>query len=427
MNSFKLTPKIKGMLIISALLLFLDLALILIDGSSGKEKGVLLGYPVMSMILYSNALVLGLSIVFIFLSKYLSFLFVNRLSKRILVLIIPVITVIFLLFLVELVFYFLRQSNNNVYPYAYDSFVGDLFRKDPILGYAANKNVTAQYRKIFVDPANPSADTAFVFNTTVKTDSLGNRSVDIPGIWNRQKYALFFGCSFTFGVGVEDTATIPYYFAKYDTSYCAYNFAVGGYGTQHMLAKLQYTGLRESVKQDTGVCFYIYMRAHPGRVIGDLYTYTNFGEEMPYYDYSNDSITYFGNFTEGRRFISGFYSLMNKSHFIKYFNINFPPKILPKHYKLTCDIINRSYLEYKKQFGNDNFYVVVYPSNDDIVEYLNDYNFKVLDLSRVFNAKDDKYYISNYDEHPTPLANRIVADELINRLAANRAAIVSNK
>jgi hypothetical protein len=51
----------------------------------------------------------------------------------------------------------------------------------------------------------------------------------------------FFGCSFTFGQGLDDDQTLPFQVdVKSDTRYRTFNFGVMGYGAHQMLSALQY-------------------------------------------------------------------------------------------------------------------------------------------------------------------------------------------
>ena len=71
--------------------------------------------------------------------------------------------------------------------------------------------------------------------------------------------------------------------------------------------------------------------------------------------------------------------------------------------------------DYKKQFGNDNFYVIIYPTTIDsslIISLLKQKGVKVLDYSKLFNPLEKGYAIPD-DEHPTALANEILIKHLI--------------
>lgn len=395
-----------------------DLLLFIADRLFGVERGVIFSYNLSTLIIRSNLAIGGFVVflvIFSLIIRWLNLEFLRRLVKNLLM---SVVSVTITLFIVEVIFYFALKHKAGQSPgqgsYPLELCEHNFFRSDPILGYAANKNVRSRYRKVEITPA--TKDTTNIFDFIVHTDSLGNRLIDIPGMKDRPKYALFFGCSFTFGLGVADTLNPPYLFAKNDTSYCSYNYAFTGYGPQSMLAQLQNLNIRKQIKQDSGSCFYVYMNAHPYRVIGDMRTYVTYGHDLPYYDYRDGKVHRYGLFKDNRPFLSTFYSLMSKSNFVEYFKINFPSKLSPDHYKLTCDIIYQSFLEYKKQFHNDNFYVVVYPYCEDIVPYLKDYNLRVLDLSKLFNnLNKDLCYIPK-DGHPTAYANKVFTRELVNRM-----------
>lgn len=335
----------------------------------------------------------------------------NKIKNIVINITISIVSVVFSIFLTEVVFYFILKSHPS--PRTYTMRDKESYAPDSILGYVNKKNLEVKTNMIVVGPSKH--DTSLIYKAVMRTDSLGNRLIDILGMQNRKKYAIFFGCSFTFGVGVEDTQTIPYCFAKYDTIFCVYNFGVCGYGTQQMLAKLEYTNLRKIIKQDSGVCFYLYMYEHPNRVIADMQTYS-WNQNMPYYGYKHNRLFYYGTFNRDRKFLSGFYTLMGKSNVIKYFKINFPNKLKPKHYKLTCDIIYKSYLEYRKQFHNDNFYVIIYPTiHREILDYLQRYDIKVLDFSELFDANKDQYAFK-FDTHPTALAYKVFTEHLVDTI-----------
>lgn len=74
----------------------------------------------------------------------------------------------------------------------------------------------------------------------------------------------FFGCSFTFGQGVEDAQTLPYQVGVL-TDRRAINFATSAYGAQHMLAALEH-GLTPPCRPTHVV--YQAITSHVGRAAG---------------------------------------------------------------------------------------------------------------------------------------------------------------
>jgi hypothetical protein len=78
-----------------------------------------------------------------------------------------------------------------------------------------------------------------VYSVVYTTDSNNARHTpDIPKQKSGQATALFFGCSFTFGEGVNDDETFSAVFQQ-ATKIKAYNFAFHGYGPHQMLRRLE--------------------------------------------------------------------------------------------------------------------------------------------------------------------------------------------
>ena len=88
---------------------------------------------------------------------------------------------------------------------------------------------------------------------------------------------------------------------------------------------------------------------------------------MPYYYLDDGEIKRDGNFANGRRLVSGVYERLSRSYIWDYFDVNLPTKTREDHMILTAEIIKKAKETYMKQFGNDNFVVVIHPT--DWVEF----------------------------------------------------------
>ncbi|HLF29430.1 MAG TPA: hypothetical protein VI566_00215 [Xanthomonadales bacterium] len=78
-----------------------------------------------------------------------------------------------------------------------------------------------------------------------------------PATRASDRSVLFFGCSFTYGEGVEDDETMPYRVGdRLDGRYAVHNFAVHGYGPQHMLALIETGVVAETVVAKPEVAVY---------------------------------------------------------------------------------------------------------------------------------------------------------------------------
>ncbi|MES2518272.1 MAG: hypothetical protein V4585_09210 [Bacteroidota bacterium] len=278
---------------------------------------------------------------------------------------------------------------------------------DSILGYKPQPDTT--------HTGTRTKDGQIIYSIKYATDSNSLRITPIDTTKPRTKYAQFYGCSMTFGEGVQSNETIPYYFAKFDSIYRPYNFAYSGYGPHQMLARLETNTTNGIVKEKTGVGLYIYINDHVNRVLGTMTNFGYNGGNAPYYHKVGNEIKHDGLFKNALKTRSWFYEELLKSNILKLFKIGYPFKITDKDYELTADVLAESAKRYKTQFGNDNFYVIIYPTtanNTLIINFLKQKGVKVLDYSKLFNPLDDKYAIP-YDEHPTASANEILIKQLI--------------
>ncbi|MBK7856415.1 MAG: hypothetical protein IPJ79_17335 [Bacteroidetes bacterium] len=278
--------------------------------------------------------------------------------------------------------------------------------KDSLLGYFNKRNIHVEVPTYSFGKQN---NTCFY-----TTDSMGRRVTTLPIIHEKnKKYAIFFGCSIAFGLFVNDNQNIPAFFEGIDTNYVTYNYAAGGFGTHQMLALFEHRNLKNYIQQKNGSAFYIYFGGHPKRAIGDMFSYLYWNADCPYYDWQGDSLVYKGSFKTGRKITSWFYEKFSKTFFCRYYNIQLPGKLRSYHYQFTLQMIKQSYNQYKKQFGNDNFYVVLMPGwKDEMAVYLKHTDLKVIDCTNlVSDYWNEKYYFLG-DGHPRPLFYKLVAQEL---------------
>jgi hypothetical protein len=284
---------------------------------------------------------------------------------------------------------------------------------DPVLGYKPYADSTYWGTRV-----RGSTDTIYHVRYRTESHSLRQTPTDSAA---SSKYALFFGCSMTFGEGVENGETIPSELARQVPGYHAYNLGFSGYGPHQTLVRLQQRSPRNYVPEPNGVAVYTYLNDHVNRVIGTLTNYTYNGGNVPYFYHEGDSLRYGGLMRDARPLRSWVYGKLMKSNILKLFKIGYPFRLSDDDYALTADVLAESARAYRRQFGNDNFYVLLYPTTtsvEPIKSMLQQRGVKVLDYSKLFPATDPKYAI-RYDEHPTPLANRVLVARLVKDLKLN--------
>lgn len=129
------------------------------------------------------------------------------------------------------------------------------------------------------------------FRTSIETDASGHRKTpqpDRPGA----PLAVFLGCSFTAGMGVEQAETLPAQFAA-RTSYRVENWGMPGAGPQQALVELElYRGAAPAL------AIYTLLYTHTGRAAGTWQYTGTFGRYFPAYELSGDGIRYAGTFAD---------------------------------------------------------------------------------------------------------------------------------
>jgi len=236
---------------------------------------------------------------------------------------------------------------------------------------------------------------------------------------SKNQFALFFGCSVTYGYGVDDNETLPYHFQQKSDAFHSYNYAFNGYGTQNMLAHLEREEIRQEVPEQDGIAIYIFIWHHVLRSIGDLSTYSGVWR-LPYYIPSEEGPLRRGNFADDRGFTSTFYEWVCQSNIVKYLQLQFPLQITEEHFDLVADIILKSKVLYQQKFNNDDFYVIIFPGEfDQFKEEQKAYFLAQLTARRIsYRVYKDLYPIDDdhhvpKDPHPNGRAYEKVARQLI--------------
>jgi hypothetical protein len=127
------------------------------------------------------------------------------------------------------------------------------------------------------------------------------------------------------------------------------------------------------------------------------------------------------SFVDGRYWKSTFYEYFSQSAIKNYFEIEHPFKLNESHYDLVTEMILESKKEYEKQFGNDDFVVVIYPAYKvytkgqmkEFLGYLRKKKIRYVDLSNTI--KYSGKYSLNGDAHPSSETNALMAKKLFEK------------
>lgn len=242
---------------------------------------------------------------------------------------------------------------------------------------------------------------------------------------NSQEAAVFFGCSVTFGEGVNDTATLPFYFNEAAGHYYKIlNYGFHGYGPHHMLAIAEGRLHDDLVNANVtkAIAFYSFIPDHIRRCAG----YSKWDSNGPRYEIKDGILTRQGNFIKNRNLI------LNSEYLTKTWesSYTFKDNFSVESKKATHDDVVRTLEIIRKtnmilQNEGIRFNIIVWNHRKEIervdkeeLNYLY-YSMKQLNIPVYFvsdtvdpdryESKKELYSIKN-DGHPSPFFHKTVAD-----------------
>jgi hypothetical protein len=252
-----------------------------------------------------------------------------------------------------------------------------------------------------------------IVNAFYHFDKFGRRKM--PEHRNPSATVLFFGCSYTYGDGVNDNETLPYQFYLLDTTRNVYNYAIDGWGPQQTLLTLLTKNIRKEVTNaDTVVGIYIFIEDQIRRVICDKHHFNSWTKDFPCFEIEKDSLVFKGSFRKANPVKGFFYQLIQQTKVLDGFEI--PLRLSPKDYQTTTEIIKQSSAAFSRQFKNGKFYVIIYPMQDTtIVPYMRAANLSVINLSQLF--QEPVQMLIPGQGHPIPKAYKIIATAIFSKIA----------
>jgi len=270
-----------------------------------------------------------------------------------------------------------------------------------------------QYRSFLKNLKNGQ----FIYDVTYFIDKHGRRITPVDKR-NRDRFVLFFGCSFTYGEGVPDDQTLPYYVGRLTAQYTPYNYGYHGLGPFDALAKIENINFKNEVRETQGIIIYTFMSDHLNRLMGSMSTMVWHFNGAYYQKSSAGKLVRNGDFKTGRPIRMRLYTLLSKSRILEALKINLPSRIGDYDLKLFVQTCQAMDTMIKEKFPQSAFYVVIYPrtNSDRLVQYLKEAGIKYLDYTQLFDRSDPKFSLSVDDHHPTPLAYQLVAEQIVKDL-----------
>lgn len=227
----------------------------------------------------------------------------------------------------------------------------------------------------------------------------------------RPYFAAFFGGSFTFGVGLETAQTLSSLLGQSDSRFAGYNYAIGGTGTNTMLALSEKRDFRSQISQERGLYIYVFIPIHVERATGKIPSLL-WLSETPYYHPT--TLDYVGSFSSG----SLLRSLWTQSLLLLYKWVpfvrgkTFPPDT-DADYEYVCRMVARSKENFLKQSPDSEFIFYVHPfATGQIAPKLRSCleQQQIAILESQYNFHLD--YEIEIDGHPNGLINQLMATEI---------------
>jgi hypothetical protein len=275
---------------------------------------------------------------------------------------------------------------------------------------------------------SPPRDTIYRANYTIISDSIGsynfnhrigflNPGAPVPGI-------VFLGCSFTFGEGVDDSASLPYRVGALSNR-STLNLGGSGYGLHHVYKIF----LDRFANADNNGKLFVYTMIpdHVLRASG-IYEWS-FG---PSFKLAGDSLLYSGPLPAVSHKTAYYCSLFGCFSFVKDMIIHFQYKqkakqVPEEEFQKAYWMIRRMDRNLKLTGGKfvllfwDNVSAASDPNRyyrqqlSDQLDSLGKAGIDIIYVSEMLDTKDPKYYIPG-DGHPKAMAYDTVARYLAKRL-----------
>lgn len=250
-----------------------------------------------------------------------------------------------------------------------------------------------------------------VFKARYTTDEYGRRThsaFQAP----RPRHLLWFGCSFLFGVGVNDDETIPYYVNRKAPDYQPFVYAVPAGSMNNMLEAWRVLPMKQQIPPEEGLAVYLlYPELHVQRSAG-LPVTLGPGFGTPIYRISADGqgLDRLGSFFERYPVTGGVaHWLMENSHYAQHLAYSWVRPLSTESWEVAARIVNESKREYLQVFPKGRFVVISMDPRSPFNQKLSELG---IELFPIENFPEDSPYVIKDDGHYTALGNQTLAEKI---------------
>lgn len=170
-----------------------------------------------------------------------------------------------------------------------------------------------------------------VYDVHGKTDAAGRRLTPCTAtVGDDAPVAAFFGCSMTFGQGVQDEETLPARFCAHAPGWQAFNYGVSGYGPQQMWLQICKKGALKEFSGRRGVAVYSFIDHHLERLAGTPSVLSAWAYPLPWLETDNGRVVYRGTFWDRSPVQDFYFHHVRRSHLARFIECRLPTRALAK-------------------------------------------------------------------------------------------------
>jgi hypothetical protein len=248
-----------------------------------------------------------------------------------------------------------------------------------------------------------------IYDVNYTSDQFGRRHT--PQIHpSKSRHLLFFGCSLTYGIGVQDDESIPSIVGKMMPGYHAYNYAIPSGGLGNFLYILRHTDIRRQVAETEGAAVYfLQSRVHLPRLEDGLPSLLIPGRNPRFHPNStSDDVEFKGSFNETRGPLhkSLAYLLMGSTVGHRMMSLIKPYQ--NSNVQLGALMIERGKAEYLRHFPKGNFVVVSFDGDNRMDKALQEKGIDHLKL-KFPDVSHEKMFFA-HDGHYTAHGNELISE-----------------
>lgn len=319
---------------------------------------------------------------------------------------------------------FLKVSSNQTTKDIQTEFPKTYWTDNNITGYGVLPNVSGK------SISRNKRTGEIIYDVTYSTNENGWRKIPSSNA-NSKKCFLFFGDSFTYGEGLNDDETLPFFFGKEMKDYQIFNFGIHGYGPHQALA-LILSGEVERVLSDKKCesinTLYESLNDHIQRANGLAWWEQDY-KNIPKFKIINNQVVWINANKNLKEKINLIHELSltkhgRKSYLLKMLDTQ-TYKFKQEYNELYFAILNTMENELKARLNAD-FTLFLWDASNlskdlerrefkAILEWLESGQMQYILMSQVADDYKDnrlKYGIHKDDLHPNALANEKIAEFL---------------